>query len=111
MREPFEAEDEENRSSQVSELDVDVHFALPFFSAGFTGISRLNILSMRSVMRKPPITLIEAEITAMNPSQVLSELMLCRPATTSAPTTEIADSALVADISGVCRSGGTREII
>ena len=48
-----------------------------------------------------------AATTAMVPSTV--ETMLCAPpATSTAPTTAMAEMALVADISGVCRSGGTR---
>src|SRR6185312_11288280 len=112
MGKPLQSKYEQNGSREVGELNVDVQAAFPFWalSPGFTGISRLNIFSMRSVIRNPPITLIEAETTATNPSQVLMGLSLCRPAITMAPTTEIADRALVADIRGVCRSGGTREI-
>src|SRR5882724_12298966 len=41
-----------------------------FFSSGLTGLGASflrNILSMRSVMRKPPVTLIMAEVTAAQP--------------------------------------------
>src|SRR5690242_5830739 len=113
MREPLQSENEEDRSRQIAELDVNVHFEFPFLEAGLVGTSRLNIFSIRSVIMNPPITLIDAEITAMKPSHVAIGLsLLCpRPATTIAPTTEIAESAFVADISGVCSRGGTREMI
>ena len=98
MRESLQSKDKQDGSSEVTELDVDIHFEFPFFPAGFTGGSRLNIFNMRSVIMNPPITLIEAEITAMKPSHVATGLSLAcpRPATTIAPTTEIAESALVA---------------
>ena len=69
----------------------------------------LNILSMRSVIMKPPTTLVVAQVTAIKPSVVLS-VLCCAPAATSEPTSEIPEIALVADIRGVCRSEGTREI-
>ena len=72
MGEPLQPKYKQDRRKQVAQLDVDVQFERPFFSAGFTGISRLNIFSMRSVMRNPPMTLIEADTTATNPSQVLT---------------------------------------
>ena len=37
-----------------------------------SGSSRLNILSMRSVIRNPPTTLTVAQITAMKPRMLLS---------------------------------------
>ena len=69
----------------------------------------LNMLSMRSVMRNPPTTLVVEQATAMNPNSVL-KVPYPDPATTSEPTRLIPDMALVADMSGVCRSGGTRVI-
>ena len=60
-------------------------------------------------MRKPPTTLMVEAVTAMNPSAVLSGLYPA-PATTSDPISEIPEIALVADISGVCRRGETREM-
>ena len=62
---------------------------------------------MRSVMMNPPTTLIVAAVTAMKPSMVLTVLRPA-PAATSEPTSEMPEIALVADISGVCSSGGTR---
>src|SRR6185312_17185692 len=38
-----------------------------FFSSAFTASFLRNILSMRSVMRKRPVTLIMAEVTAAQP--------------------------------------------
>src|SRR5688500_16051649 len=64
---------------------------------------------MRSVIRKPPTTLMVAAVTAMKPSQVATSPR-SEPASTSEPTSEIPEMALVADISGVCSSGGTRVI-
>src|SRR5438045_9297826 len=63
---------------------------------------------MRSVIRNPPTTLITAAVTAMKPRTRLSMLAFPAPATRIAPTTEIAEIALVSDISGVCSSGDTR---
>jgi hypothetical protein len=34
----------------------------------------LNIFSMRSVIRKPPTTFVEEQVTAMNPKRVLKVL-------------------------------------
>jgi hypothetical protein len=48
-----------------------------------------------------------AAVTAMNPKTVVTMLRSV-PAATRDPTSEIAEIALVADINGVCRSGGTR---
>ncbi len=58
-------------------------------------------------MRKPPTTLMVAAVTATKPNTVLAVPRLA-PATTSEPTNEMAEMALVADISGVWSSGGTR---
>ena len=46
----------------------------------------------------------------MKPRMVLSVTVARDPATTSEPISEMPDMALVADISGVCSSGGTREM-
>jgi hypothetical protein len=64
---------------------------------------------MRSVIRKPPTTFVVEQVTATNPKAVLSRLWPA-PATRSDPTREIPDIALVADMRGVWRRGGTREI-
>ena len=54
-------------------------------------------------------TLVLAQTTATNPSIVL--VVLCpAPAVTIDPTSEMPEIAFVADISGVCSNGGTREI-
>src|SRR5215471_5574241 len=61
---------------------------------------------MRSVIRNPLTILVTAAVMAMNPSTSLSvdglSLMI-----RIAPTTEIAEIALVSDINGVCSNGDT----
>ncbi len=64
---------------------------------------------MRSVRMKPPTTLIVAAVTAMTPRIVLVALYFA-PAVTSEPIREMPEIAFVADMSGVWRSGGTREM-
>src|SRR5579859_473326 len=69
MAESFQAKDEQARSDQVCGFKKILRVA-HFFSSGLAalGASFLrNILSMRSVMRKPPVTLIMAEVTAAQP--------------------------------------------
>ena len=70
---------------------------------------RLNILSIRSVMTNPPTTLVVEQTTAVKPRMVL-KVLYCAPAMTIEPTNEMPEMAFVADINGVCSSGGTREI-
>src|SRR5258708_25069633 len=68
---------------------------------------------MRSVIRKPPVTLIMAEVTAAHPrtdASIACGPSCLAPAMTNEPISEMPEIALVADISGVCSSGGTREI-
>ena len=113
----LQAEDEEDRRGQVARLDDEVSRIVT--SGRFRGrrrprrcprrALRLNIFSMRSVMRKPPTTLVVAQTTAMKP-RIVATCRACRrrrPASRRARSPEIA---LVADISGVCSSGGTRVI-
>ena len=72
--------------------------------------SRLwNIFSMRSVIMKPPITLMEEAVTAMVPRMVASRVSPA-PAITRDPTRAMPLMALVNDIRGVCNSFGTRLI-
>src|SRR3954468_8207520 len=80
-----------------------------FFSDGADPVcgSRRNIFSMRSVMRNPPTTFVLAHTTPMNPSAVATVPRFA-PAATIEPTSEMPEMAFVADISGVCSSGGTR---
>src|SRR5580692_10004837 len=66
----------------------------------------LNILSMRSVIKNPPTTLLVAATMAITPNTT-ANLLLCSPTRTIAPTTAMASSALVNDISGVCSRGET----
>ena len=65
---------------------------------------------MRSVITNPPTTLIVAAVTATKPSIVLT-VPRSEPAATSEPTSEMPEIAFVADMSGVCSSGGTRVMI
>src|SRR6266550_2165410 len=77
-----------------------------FVNCGFVGRLVLNILSMRSVMKNPPTTLLVAATMAMTPSTVANVLFLS-PTRTMAPTTAMASRALVSDMSGVCSRGET----
>ena len=105
---PFQREDEQGRGDQVGDLD-DVFASHGASFMAFSGRLALNILSMRSVMRKPPTTLLVAATIAIVPKTVASVLS-CSPARMIAPTTAIASSALVSDISGVWSRGETRRI-
>src|SRR5580704_9845701 len=75
----------------------------------FCGRLELNIFSMRSVIKKPPTTLLVAATMAMVPRTVDS-VLLCWPTNKMAPTTAMASSAFVNDMSGVCRRGEMRRI-
>src|SRR5438067_5558609 len=66
---------------------------------------------MRSVIRKPLTMLVTAAVIAINPSTLLSVVASPEPVITIAPTTEMAEIALVSDISGVCSSGDTLRMI
>src|SRR6516165_7954409 len=104
---PFQREDEQYGGDEVGDLD-DVLGGKGLVH-GFLGLLALNIFSMRSVIRKPPTTLLVAAITAKIPRTVES-LDFCSPASTMAPTTAMASRALVSDMSGVCSRGETRRI-
>mgnify|MGYP003693532927 CR=1 FL=1 len=69
-----------------------------------------NILSMRSVITKPPTMLLVAATMAIVPSTRRQRALRAHPTSTIAPTTAMASRALVSDISGVCSSGDTRRI-
>src|SRR5207248_11052658 len=100
MAQAPEPEDEEDRRGEVEKLQhVPLHGYLP----------ARNIFRIRSVMRNPPTTLMVEATTARKPSRVLT-LSYPAPATTRDPTSEMPEMALVADMSGVCSSGETREI-
>src|SRR5208282_2401591 len=75
----------------------------------FVGRLVLNIRSMRSVMMNPPTTLLVAATMAITPSTVANVLFFS-PTRTIAPTTAMASSALVSDMSGVCSKGETWRI-
>ena len=104
---PLQGEDEQGRGDEVGQLD-DV-FAADHGGPYLFGVLALNILSMRSVMRNPPTTLLIAATIAMVPKTVAS-VLLPSPARMIAPTTAMASSALVSDISGVWSRGETRRI-
>ena len=53
--------------------------------------------------------LLVAQTTAMKP-RIVATLFLAEPAAISDPTSEMPEIAFVAAMSGVCSSGGTREI-
>src|ERR1039457_3906258 len=102
---PLQREDEEDGSDNVG----DLYDVFGRWSHGFCVRLDLNILSMRSVMMKPPTALLVAATIAIVPSTVAS-VDLCSPARMMAPTTAIASNALVSDINGVCSNGDTRRI-
>ena len=76
------------------------------FAPGF--VARLNIFSMRSVMMKPPTTLMVAAGHGDEAEHRGERRRGRAPASTSEPTSEMPLMALVADMSGVWSSGGTR---
>src|SRR3979411_1936312 len=114
---PLQREDEQHARDEIQKLDDDLascddgcHYWLTDLPAGLAaGRLDLNILNMRSVIRKPPTMLLVATTTAMNPKTAES-VLLCSPTRRIAPTTAIASSALVSDINGVCSRGETRRI-
>jgi hypothetical protein len=65
---------------------------------------------MRSVIRKPPTTLVVAAVTATMPRMELVKLRPS-PAVISEATREMPEIAFVKAISGVCKSWGTLEMI
>src|SRR5262249_53027095 len=105
---PVQRKDEQRRGDQVPELDdaVDHDVCAPG-PAGF--VSRLNILSIRSVIRNPLTMFVSEATTAMAPRRRKRSGKL-PPAMRMAPTIAMAEMALVSDISGVCSSRETRRI-
>src|SRR5262249_30116218 len=83
-------------------------FAPEFLGGSLPGFFR-NILSMRSVIRNPPTTLIVAAATATVP-RIVESVVFPSPATTSDATSEMPEIAFVKAINGVCRSCGTFEM-
>src|SRR6202047_5387676 len=75
----------------------------------FCGRLDLNIFSMRSVIKKPPTTLLVAA-TMARVRRTVDSVLLCSPTNKMAPTTAMASSAFVNDMSGVCRRGEMRRI-
>src|SRR5262249_37857001 len=98
-REPTQREDEEAGCEDVARVgDVLDESRVHFF-----GSRSLNILSMRSVIRKPLTMLVIEAATAMQPRIVLVRLS-SSPAIRIDATIAIAEIAFVSDISGVCSS-------
>src|ERR1700719_190089 len=104
---PLQRQNKKRRGNQVRNFDDLRGGKLGHHD--FFGPLTLNILSMRSVMRKPPTMLLVAATMAMVP-RMAGKLVLCSPARMIAPTTAIASRALVRDIRGVWRSGETRRM-
>ncbi len=98
------SENEQRGGKNVEELDQVLHLLL--CRSRF-----LNIFSMRSVIRKPLTMLVIAAVTAMKPSTREQVVASSAPVIRMAPTTEMAEIALVSDISGVCSSGETLRMI
>src|SRR5579872_7186177 len=114
MAQPFQSENKQDGGGQIGGFKkiAGVHFFSPVLSSVFMASFLRNILSMRSVIRNPPVTLIVAEVTAAHPRIEASRVWFSwlAPAMTREPISEMPEMALVADMSGVCSSGGTREI-
>ena len=66
-------------------------------------------LSILSVMANPPTTLKVAVMMAREPN-IFSTILVGWENRTTAPSIVTAEMALVIDIKGVCKSGGTLEI-
>src|SRR5208282_3732900 len=103
--EPLDRQNEADGGRDVREIDqlLDVGRGHGFFAA----LPVLNMLSIRSVMTKPPTMLLKEAATATRPRRV-ERRVSWRPAMMMAATTTIASSAFVKDIRGVCSSGETR---
>src|SRR5437762_4833046 len=103
------ARNEVNQSNEALTAHELCHDFAGVPAAPVFGLGRLdlNIFNMRSVIRNPPTMLLVAAITARIP-KMNDSVLSCRPTSTIAPTTAIASSALVMDISGVCSSGEMR---
>src|SRR6202035_5183684 len=86
--EPLQRKNKERCGDQIRDFDEGVRAQEGCHC--FLGPLDLNIFNMRSVMMKPPTTLLVAAMIA--------------------PTTAMASRALVSDINGVCSSGDTRRI-
>src|SRR5262249_32276976 len=107
---PLEGQNEKSRGNQIGNFN-DMLQARKI-GHGFFGPLALNILSIRSVMRNPPTMLLVAATIATVPKTFASIAPRAwySPARRMAPTTAMASSAFVSDISGVCSSGETRRI-
>src|SRR3990167_2232893 len=104
MAQPLEGKDEQRGRHQVDELGYVEFVAHCLFDPGF-----LNILSIRSVIRKPLTMLVIEAATAAVP-RIVVKSVFCSPAMMIDPTTAMAEIALVSDINGVCKSRDTLRI-
>src|SRR5262245_31874017 len=114
MREALDAEDQPDRGDDVHEIDdvlreSERHRSAESGASASVSFLRLNMSSMRSVTRKPPTMLIVPKTTAMNAS-VCSSVESADPRMSIPPTRTMPWIAFVPDMSGVCRSVGTREM-
>src|ERR1700735_2169651 len=94
----LQRKNEQRCGDKISDFDDvlgDLHLDHGFFVR-----LDLNILSMRSVIRQPPTTVLVAATIAIVPSTV-ENVLLCAPTRRIAPTTAMASNAFVNDISGV----------
>src|SRR5437763_601955 len=104
---PFQRQNEQRAGDQINDFnDVLISGEI---GHGLVGRLLLNIFSIRSVIRNPPTTLLVAATTAITPSTA-EKVLLCSPTSTMAPSTAMASSAFVSDISGVCSSGEIRRM-
>src|SRR4029453_13714371 len=106
MRQPLDADDEEDRRDEVRDVDPGLA-QRP--SSSRSGRRCFKISGMRSVTRKPPTMLIVPNTTATNPS-TCSSVESAVPTISIAPTSTMPWIAFVPDINGVCSIVGTFEI-
>src|SRR5881296_3497772 len=97
---PMQGEHEKGSRKKIGDLDELQPHHLPPFRV-------LNILSMRSVIKKPLTMLVMDANRAMAPRRVMYGGW-SSPVITIEPTTAMAEIAFVNDISGVCNSRDTR---
>src|SRR5882757_6318323 len=108
--------DEQERGEQIRELGECLDHDFTVLGVPFSAVSpgalwaRLNIDSIRSVIRKPPTMFAMAHATAIVP-RIVASAPSPLPANTNEATREMPEIALVAAISGVCSSGGIRLMV
>src|SRR5882724_10337474 len=108
--------DEQERREQIRELAECLYHDFTALGVPFSALpsgaalARLNIDSIRSVIRKPPTMFAMAHATAIVP-RIVASAPSPLPANTNEATREMPEIALVAAISGVCSSGGIRLMV